>query len=151
MKPSILSFAFICCAALLLAAPREASPQSQTFKGLQFTVSAVDRTTEKVNLTDCPPGSNTVNGVLRSGEEFMVVKVDFKVLPAFKPVPIKRPTVTDEAGTIYNTAVSFVDVGKVPEFSCNFPFRVPAGTKLRKFQIETMSVDLSKLPSPTTP
>jgi hypothetical protein len=55
---------------------------------------------------------------------------------------IKRPTLTDTAGKTYNTAVSFVDVGSVPEFSCAIPFRVPAGTALKAVQVETATLDL---------
>jgi hypothetical protein len=50
---------------------------------------------------------------------------------------------TDAAGKTYNTAVSLVDVGKEPEFSCAIPFRVPAGTKVRSIQIDDASIDLS--------
>jgi hypothetical protein len=64
------------------------------------------------------------------------------VTPSYKPGAIKRPTVTDASGKIFNTAVSFVDVGKIPEFSCAIPFRVPAGTKLKSVQVETVSLDL---------
>jgi hypothetical protein len=38
-------------------------------------------------------------------------------------------------------------VGKAPEFSCTFPFRVPEGTKLKALQIESASYDLSGLES----
>ena len=48
-------------------------------------------------------------------------------------------------GATYNTAMAFVDVGKVPEFSCAFPFRVKQGTKLKGLQIESATLDLSKL------
>jgi len=45
----------------------------------------------------------------------------------------------------HETAATFVDVGKVPEFSCTFPFRVPEGTKLKALQIENATFDLSAL------
>jgi hypothetical protein len=94
-------------------------------------------------LKDCPPGENTQKGVTKPGEEFAVVTVQFKVLPSFKPAPIGRPTARDAAGSTYYTAVAFVDVGKVAEFQCAFPFRVPAGTTLRTLHIEEATLDLS--------
>jgi hypothetical protein len=60
---------------------------------------------------------------------------------------MKRPTITDTADKKFNTAATFVDVGKVPEFSCTFPFRVPEGTKLKALQIEGTSFDLTSLES----
>jgi hypothetical protein len=113
-----------------------------TYKGLEISVAGVERA-PTASLKDCPPGGNTVNATTRPGEEFAVVKVNFKVLPAFQPnTALKRPTVTDESGKTYNTAVSFVDVGGTPEFSCAIPFRVPAGTSLKALQIDTATVDL---------
>ena len=96
----------------------------------------------RVSLGDCPPGANTVSSTAKPGEEFAVVTLKAKVSPSYKPEPIKRPTLTDKSGKVYNTAVSFVDVGKVPEFSCAIPFRVPAGTALKSLQIDTLSLDL---------
>ena len=64
---------------------------------------------------------------------------------AFKPSPMKRPTVTDAADKKYNTASTFVDVGSVPDYSCTFPFRVPEGTRLKALQLESSSLDLSSL------
>ena len=113
----------------------------KTYKGLEVSIGGVERTT-KVGLTDCPPGANTVSSTAKPGEEFAVVTIKMKVLPAYKPAPLPRPTVTDASGKKFNTAVSFVDVGKVPEFSCAIPFRVPAGTALKSVQIEALSLDL---------
>jgi hypothetical protein len=120
---------------------------TQTFKGLQMRVASVDRS-PTASLKDCPPGTNTVNATTRPGEQFALVTVAFKTQPGFQtspPLVMKRPTVTDTAGKSYNTSVSFVDVGSVPEFTCVFPFRVPDGTKLKSLQIETSSFDLSLL------
>jgi hypothetical protein len=114
---------------------------SKTYKGLDLSVGGVERTGH-VSLTDCPPGANTVSSTAKPGEEFAVVTLRVKVSSGYKPEPIKRPTVTDTSGKVFNTAVSFVDVGKVPEFSCAIPFRVPAGTKLKSVQVETVSLDL---------
>jgi len=85
--------------------------------------------------------------VTRPGEQFALVTVAFKVSPAFKAAPMKRPTVTDAADKKFNTASTFVDVGSVPEYSCTFPFRVPEGTKLKSLQLETASLDLSSFES----
>jgi hypothetical protein len=57
---------------------------------------------------------------------------------------LKKPTLTDSAGKVYNTAVSFVDVGSVPEFSCSIPFRIPAGTALKSLQVDAATLDLPK-------
>lgn len=94
-------------------------------------------------LNDCPPGANSQKAMTKPGEEMAIVTVAFKLTPGFKPQPLKRPVLTDEAGKTFNTAVSFVDVGAVPEFSCAFPFRVPSGTKLKAIQIAGASLDLS--------
>jgi hypothetical protein len=130
---------------LIVAAPVAAQSAAKpvTYNGLQMSVASVERA-PTASLKDCPPGGNTVNATTRPGEEFAIVTVNFKVLPAFKENTIlKRPTVTDASGKTYNTAVSFVDVAKVPEFSCSIPFRVPAGTNLKSFQVDTASLDLT--------
>ena len=113
----------------------------KTVKGLEVSVGGVERSM-KVGLADCPPGANTVSSTAKPGEEFAVVTIKMKVLPAYKPAPLPRPTVTDASGKRFNTAVSFVDVGKVPEFSCAIPFRVPTGTALKTVQIDTLSLEL---------
>lgn len=126
-----------------MAAAQNTSSKPVTYKGLEMTVANVQRASS-ASLKDCPPGGNTVNAMTRPGEEFAVVTVNFKVLPSFEATTIlKRPTVTDTSGKTYNTAVSFVDVAKVPEFSCAIPFRVPAGTALKSFQVDTATLDLS--------
>jgi hypothetical protein len=121
----------------------QANGKPVTYNGLEMTVDNVQRA-PTASLKDCPPGGNTVNATTRPGEEFAIVTVNFKVLPAFQPnTMLKRPTVTDTSGKTYNTAVSFVDVGKVPEFSCSIPFRVPSGTALKSFQVDTATLDLT--------
>jgi hypothetical protein len=113
-----------------------------TYKGLEMSVAGVERA-PTASLKDCPPGGNTVNATTRPGEEFAVVKVNFKVLPAFQPnTMLKRPVITDESGKTYNTAVSFVDVGSMPEFACAIPFRVPAGTMLKSLQIDSATLEI---------
>jgi hypothetical protein len=136
-------------AAALAVAAIELSAQGPSkpidVKGMQVVVSGVERASS-AGLTDCPPGANTVRGMARGEEEFVIVKIDVKVLPSFKPGPIKRATIQDAAGKTYNTAVSFVDVASKPEFSCGIPFRVPLNTKLKSFQIETANFDLTTVP-----
>jgi hypothetical protein len=116
----------------------------QPVPGLDVSVTKVERA-PSASLRDCPPGANIVNAVTRPGEQFAVVTVAFKVAPSFQPAPMKRPSITDAADKKYNTAATFVDVGKVPEFSCTFPFRVPEGTKLKALLIENASYDLAAL------
>ena len=129
---------------LAVVASGQAAGKAQPVPGLDATVTKVERAAS-ASLRDCPPGTNTVNAVTRPGEQFALVTVAFKVSSAFKPAPMKRPTVTDTADKKYNTASTFVDVGSVPEYSCTFPFRVPEGTKLKSLQIESTSLDLSTL------
>jgi hypothetical protein len=137
------------CALLILAcavpvAAQSAAGKPVTHKGLELSVASVERAAS-ASLKDCPPGDNRVNAMTKPGEEFAVVTVKFKVLPAFeKTTMLKKPTLTDSAGKTYNTAVSFVDVGSVPEFSCAIPFRVPTGTALKSVQIDSATLDLPK-------
>jgi hypothetical protein len=123
-----------------------AQPKPQVYKGLEVSVAKVERATS-VSLTDCPPGANTQRGVIKPGDpmEFAAVTVNFKVLPAFKPGPIAKPTVTDAAGKVYNTAQSFADVGGTPAFTCTFAFRVPTGTKVSRFTLDTLAIDISSM------
>ena len=112
------------------------------YKGLEITVTGVERAMN-VSLKDCPPGANTVRGNTKPGEEFANITIAFKVTPAFKEALVKKPTLVDADGKVFNTSVAFVDPGSVPEYSCSFPFRVPTGTKLGKLQIETTTIDLA--------
>ena len=128
----------------LLAAVVAGQAASKTVNGLQVSVSKVERM-EKASLRDCPPGTNTVNAVQRPGDELAVVTVNFKVMPDFKPAMLKRPTATATDDKVYNTSVQFVDVGSVPEYSCQFIYRVPQGTKLKAFTVESATFDLTAL------
>jgi hypothetical protein len=128
--------------AVVLAGQTASKPQ--TVNGLQVTVAKLERA-EKASLRDCPPGTNTVNAVQRPGDELAVVTVSFKVMPDFKPVMMKRPTATATDDKVYNTSVQFVDVGSVPEYSCQFIYRVPQGTKLKAFTVESATFDLTAL------
>ena len=129
---------------LAVAAVAAAAAQSSAIPGLDMKVTKIERAAS-APLRDCPPGTNTVSAVARPGEQFALVTIAFKVGPAFKPAPMKHPSVTDMGDKSYMTASTFVDVGSVPEYSCTFPFRVPEGTKLKALHIETASFDLSAL------
>jgi len=136
----------VCALIVLMGAHAAAQSKPQTYKGLEVTVAEVTRATN-VSLSDCPPGANTQRGVIKPGDttEFASVKVDFKVLPAFKAAMIPKPTLTDATGKVYNTAQAFGDVASLPSFSCSFAFRVPKGAKVTKFVLDTASFDLSAL------
>ena len=141
MRRTVMVGALVVGMAAVLAAQ---AGKSATVKNLQMSVTAVERA-ERASLKDCPPGTNTVNAMARTGEQYSNVTVAFRVLPGFAPAPMKRPTVTAADGKTYNTSVQFVDVGSVPEFSCTFAFRVPDGTKLKNIQIEGAILDVSGL------
>ena len=131
---------------LAVVASGQTAGKDQPLPGLDVKVTKVERA-PTASLRDCPPGANIVNAVTRPGEQFALVTVAFKVASSFKASPMKRPSITDSTDKKYNTAATFVDVGKVPEFSCTFPFRVPEGTKLKALQIENASYDLAALES----
>ena len=120
-----------------------AAQAPQAYHGLEVSVSGVQRSTN-VSLSDCPPGANNQRGVIKPGDpmEFATVTADFKVLAAFTAGPIPKPVLFDEAGKAYNTAQSFTDVGSMPAFACAFSFRVPTGTKVKRFVVGTASIDL---------
>jgi hypothetical protein len=143
MRRTVIVFAAVTGLVALAAAQ---GGKSATDKNLQMTVTGVELT-DKRSLRDCPPGTNTVNSVALAGQQIANVTVAFKVLPGFKPGPMKRATATAADGKVYNTSVQFVDVGSVPEFSCTFVYRVPEGTKLKSLQIEGATLDLSSAAS----
>ena len=146
MSTKIRAAALVVAAAAMATMTLAAQSSPQTYKGLEMVVSGVERA-GNVSLTDCPPGANIVRGVIKPGDpmEFASVKVDFKVLPAFKPGPLPKPVLHDASGKAYNTAQSFSDVGSSPSFSCTFSFRVPTGTVAKRFTLDTASIDLSAL------
>ena len=146
MRAQLSVLSLLACALVTAAVVAAGAQAAATYKGLDVAVSGVDRATN-VGLTDCPPGANIVRGVIKPGDpmEFASVKVDFKVLPAFKPGAIPKPVLYDEAGKAYNTAQSFADVGATPAFACTFSFRVPKGAKLARFTIDTASIPLGAM------
>lgn len=126
----------------LVTAPGLTQSKPANYKGLEITVASVERAST-VGLRDCPPGSNTVRGLTKPGEEFAIVNLDFKVTPAFKEQIVKKPVLLDASGKTFQTAMAFVDPGSLPEYSCGFAYRVPAGTRLGKIQIDTTTIDLT--------
>ena len=115
------------------------------YKGLEVTPLGIERA-KNVALIDCPPGQNSVRGNARGEEEFIVVNVAFKVTPSFDAKTIvKKPVLTDTAGKTYNTSVSIIDAGSVPEYKCGFPFRVPLGTKAASVAIDTATINVASL------
>ena len=121
--------------------------QSKTYKGVEVNVTGIERTTN-LSLADCPAGANTVRGVIRPGDtnEFAAVKVDFKTGADFKAgTTVPKPIATDVDGKTYNTAQSFAEIPASQSFSCTFAFRVPKGTKLKSFAIDTLTIDVSKI------
>ena len=115
-----------------------------SYKGLEVTPLGIERA-KNVALIDCPPGNNSVRGNARGEEEFAVVTLAFKVTPAFKETIVKKPVLTDTAGKTYNTSVSIIDPGSLPEYKCTFPFRVPLGTKIASVAIDSATINISSL------
>src|SRR5688572_13203073 len=132
---------FTVCMVAIVA--MQAKPTS--YKGLEVTPLGIERA-KNVALIDCPPGNNSVRGNARGEEEFAVVNLAFKVTPSFDAKTIvKKPVLTDTAGKTYNTSVSIIDAGSVPEYKCSFPFRVPMGTKVASVAIDTATISLAAL------
>jgi hypothetical protein len=127
---------------LLVATPSLGQTKPTNYKGLEITVTGVERASS-VGLKDCPPGANSIRGLTKPGEEFAIVTVAIKVTPAFKETLVKKPVLLDASGKVFNTAMAFVDPGSQPEYSCGFAYRVPEGTKLGKIQIDTATLDVS--------
>jgi hypothetical protein len=135
----------VACALGVAVVDMRGQSASGTYKGLEISVAGVSRATN-VSLTDCPPGANSVRGVIRPGDqnEFASVTLDFKVQASFKPGAIPSPVLHDAAGKTFNTAQAFGEIAGGSPFSCTFSFRVPKGTKLSRLAIDTATIDLSK-------
>ena len=143
MKKETVVIAFM----TLALAAGVAFAQSKTVKGVDVRVTSIERTTN-LSLTDCPAGANTVRGVIRPGDtnEFAAVKVDFKTGADFKAgTTLGKPTVQGVDGKTYNTAQSFAEIPATQSFSCTFAFRIPKGTKLKAFAIDTLAIDLGNI------
>jgi len=130
----------------VLAAGAVVAAQSTAVPGLDIKVTKIERATS-ASLKDCPPGTNTVNAVVKPGEQFELITVAFKVGSGFSADPLKgkRPTALDAADKKYFTPSYLVDPGSATEYSCTFPFRVPEGTKLKSLSIESAKVDLAAM------
>ena len=128
------------------AGAQTAGAPSHVVKGLSMTARAIARA-KIVSLRDCPPGENTQRGVIRPAEdsEFVTITVDIKVPPGYRPVPIGRPVLQDAAGNTYGTGQSFVNVAAAPASTCDFSFRVPAGTAAARLVIDGVSLDLTRI------
>jgi len=129
----------VCVVAIAIAQTKPTN-----YKGLEITPLGIERA-KVVSLLDCPPGQNSVHGNARGEEEFAVVKLGFKVTPAFKETVVKKPVLTDTAGKTYQTSVSIIDPGSKPAYECGFPFRVPLGTKVASVAIDTATIDIKAL------
>jgi hypothetical protein len=139
-KPLIVVSLVVCMVAI---AAMQAKPTS--YKGLEVTPLGIERV-KNAALIDCPPGQNSVRGNARGEEEFIVVNMAFKVTPSFDAKTIvKKPVLTDASGKTYNTSVSIIDAGSVPEYKCGFPFRVPLGTKVASVAIDTATINIASL------
>ena len=130
--------------AVCMVAPAAMQAKPTNYKGLEVTPLGIERA-KNVALIDCPPGQNSVRGNARGDEEFAVVTLAFKVTPAFKETIVKKPVLTDSTGKTYNTSVSIIDPGSVPEYKCTFPFRVPMGTKVASVAIDTATINIASL------
>ena len=127
-----------------MAATAVMQTKPTNYKGLEITPLGIERA-KNVALIDCPPGQNSVRGNARGEEEFAVVKLAFKVTPAFNETVVKKPVLTDTAGKTYQTSVSIIDPGSKPEYECGFPFRVPLGTKVASVAIDTATINVAAL------
>ena len=128
----------------LVALATGQTPKPTNYKGLEVTPLSIERAMN-VSLKDCPPGANSVRGNAKPGEEFAVVTLAFKVKPAFKETIVKKPVLTDADGKTYQTSAAIIDPASVPEYKCEFPFRVPSGTKVKSVQIDTATIDVAAL------
>jgi hypothetical protein len=128
--------------ALLVASPGLGQSKPANYKGLEITVTGIERSST-VGLKDCPPGANSIRGLTKPGEEFAIVNLSFKVTPAFKETIVRKPVLLDASGKTFQTAMSLIDPGATPEYSCGFAYRVPEGTRLAKIQIDTTTLDLA--------
>jgi hypothetical protein len=140
MRVAATLFLTVCMVAT--AAMQAGKPTN--YKGLEVTPLGIERA-KNVALIDCPPGNNSVRGNARGEEEFAVVTLAFKVTPAFKETIVKKPVLTDASGKTYNTSVSIIDPGSLPEYKCAFPFRVPLGTKVASVAIDTATINVASL------
>ena len=120
------------------------SAGAQTYKGLEVTVSGIERATN-VSLEGLSARREHVRGVIKPGEaeEFAAVKVDFKVTPAFKPASAAqagaRPTRRARPTTPRSRSPSRDDAGVLVHFSFRGAEPDPAEDESRS---STVSINL---------
>ncbi len=139
------AFTCVLLAGLLLASPSSAQDDATVHEGLEISIDHLDRGII-TPLSDCPPGANIVRGVIAPGTndtEFVTVYLDFKVLSDFESVNWPRPSIHDVNGRAYLTAQTFQDMGREPEYACNFSFRVPVGMAVKELFIDDITLDLT--------
>ena len=139
------AFTCVLLAGLLLASPSSAQDGATVHEGLEISIDHLDRGII-TPLSDCPPGANIVRGVIAPGTndtEFVTVYLDFKVLSDFESVNWPRPSIHDVNGRAYLTAQTFQDMGREPEYACNFSFRVPVGMAVKELFIDDITLDLT--------
>ena len=139
------AFTCVLLASLLLASPSSAQDGATVHEGLEISIDHLDRGII-TPLSDCPPGANIVRGVIAPGTndtEFVTVYLDFKVLSDFESVNCPRPSIHDVNGRAYLTAQTFQDMGREPEYACNFSFRVPVGMAVKELFIDDITLDLT--------
>jgi len=139
------AFTCVLLAGLLLASPSSAQDGATVHEGLEISIDHLDRGII-TPLSDCPPGANIVRGVIAPGTndtEFVTVYLDFKVLSDFESVNWPRPSIHDVNGRAYLTAQTFQDMGREPEYACNFSFRVPVGMAVKEMLLDDITLDLT--------
>ncbi len=139
------AFTCVLLASLLLASPSSAQDGATVHEGLEISIDHLDRGII-TPLSDCPPGANIVRGVIAPGTndtEFVTVYLDFKVLSDFESVNWPRPSIHDVNGRAYLTAQTFQDMGREPEYACNFSFRVPVGMAVKEMLLDDITLDLT--------
>ena len=138
-------FGMVALASILLASPSTAQDGATVHEGLEISIDHMDRGII-TPLSDCPPGANIVRGVIAPGTndtEFVTVYLDFKVFSDFESVNWPRPSIHDVNGRAYLTAQTFQDMGREPEYACNFSFRVPVGMAVKELFIDDITLDLT--------
>ena len=138
-------FGSVALAGILLASPSAAQDGATVHEGLEISIDHLDRGII-TPLSDCPPGANIVRGVIAPGTndtEFVTVYLDFKVLSDFESVNWPRPSIHDVNGRAYLTAQTFQDMGREPEYACNFSFRVPVGMAVKEMLLDDITLDLT--------
>jgi hypothetical protein len=122
--------------------------KSQTYEGIKISVASVERSSS-IALNSCPSSPGYVQVSARSGYEFVIVRVNIKVLTEYKGDSLerfdKRIEITDAEGKRHGSSVVWEKLGKAREFPCKFVFGVPSGIKTKNFHFGETSFDLEKL------